>query len=200
MEIVEVLKRGNLSQREIAKRYGRAQSTISELAKEAGISPSHRRKRSPAAKDPKSSFTREQRVSLTDRILGVIGSMVDEGGLNPRELKDATMALKQTLEARRAEDFPEPEPSLEPDESGWVDVGLGDLRVHKKDTELIQRFEELPEKLQRERERMEAGVEGAFPSYGVDPETSPAWMVEAYERMLAKKRGEDVEFEGQGLS
>jgi len=107
LEIVEVLKKGNLSHREIAKRFGRAQSTISMLAREAGITPTHRRRRTAAAKDPDSTYSREERVAIADRALGVLNDLLSSGGLNPRELKDVTAALKQTLDARRSEDFPE---------------------------------------------------------------------------------------------
>ena len=51
LQIVDALKKGNLSHREIAKRFGRAQSTISMLARDAGVSPTHRRRRTAAARD-----------------------------------------------------------------------------------------------------------------------------------------------------
>jgi Helix-turn-helix domain len=104
LEIVEVLKRGNLSHRAIAKQFNRSQSTISTIAKDAGITATHRRRRSPAAKDLEGSFTREERINLTDRVLGVIGGLVEGGGLSPRDLRETTQALKQALDARRAED------------------------------------------------------------------------------------------------
>jgi transposase-like protein len=105
LRIVEALKKGNLSHRAIAKQFNRSQSTISTIAKDAGITPTHRRKRTPAAQDVEGSFTREERINLTDRVLGVIGGLVEDGGLSPRDLRETTQALKQALDARRSEDI-----------------------------------------------------------------------------------------------
>ncbi len=109
LEIVAALKRGNLSHRELAKRFNRAQSTISQIARDAGVAPTHRRKRSPRAHDVEGTYSREERIALVDRALGVIGGLVEGGGLNARELRETTQALKAALEARRAEDILEPE-------------------------------------------------------------------------------------------
>jgi transposase-like protein len=119
LEIVEALRKGNASHRELARRFKRSQSTISKLARDSGITPVHRRMRSPAAADLEGSFTREERINLTDRVLGVIGALVEGGGLNPRE---------QTLDARRAEDIDPPEQSEESKQNTWVPLGLGDIR------------------------------------------------------------------------
>jgi transposase-like protein len=128
LEIVEALRKGNASHRELARRFKRSQSTISKLARDSGITPVHRRMRSPAAADLEGSFTREERINLTDRVLGVIGALVEGGGLNPRELRETTQALKQTLDARRAEDIAPPEQSEESKQNTWVPLGLGDIR------------------------------------------------------------------------
>ena len=128
LEIVEALRRGNLSHRELAQRFNRAQSTISKIARDSGITPTHRRRRSPAATDLEGSFTREERINLTDRVLGVIGGLVEGGGLSARDLRETTQALKQALDARRAEDI-EPESTNESGELGSVPVGLGEMRV-----------------------------------------------------------------------
>jgi IS30 family transposase len=77
LQIVEALKRGNLSHRALAQEFNRSQSTISQIARDAAIPPTHRRRRSPAAKDLEGSFTREERINLTDRVLGVIGGLVE---------------------------------------------------------------------------------------------------------------------------
>jgi transposase len=127
LEILEALKRGSQSHHEIAKRFGRAQSTISKLARDAGITPTHRRRRSPAAQDLEGSFTREERIRLTDRVLGVIGALVEGGGLNPRELREITQALKQTLDARRAEDT-EPDSQQSKERELWP-LGLGEMAI-----------------------------------------------------------------------
>jgi hypothetical protein len=133
------------------------------------------------------SFTREERVNLTDRILSVIGEMVEGGGLNPRELRETTMALKQTLDARRAEDFPEVEETggaKNEEEDPFIDVGMGELRMRKSWVEQVDKD------LEQQKEAMLNLKPGAFPSYGVNPEHDPPWMVEAYHKMLAKKRDE----------
>lgn len=106
LEIVEVLKRDNLSHRAVAKQFNRSQSTVSQIARDAGITPTHRRRRTPAAKDIGGSFGGRERIKLADSVLGVISQMIKGGGHNPRELKDITQALMLALEARRAEDPP----------------------------------------------------------------------------------------------
>ena len=104
LEIVEALRRGNLSHRALAQQFNRSQSTISGIAKDAGISSSHRRKRTPAAKDLESTYSREERIRFEDRILGVLDEMVAAGGLSPREVRELAQAAKVALDARRSED------------------------------------------------------------------------------------------------
>src|SRR5215212_3681720 len=104
LEIVEALRRGNLSHRALAQQFDRAQSTISAIAKDAGISSSHRRKRTPAAKDLESTYSKEERIRFEDRILGVLDEMVAAGGLSPREVREVAQAAKVALDARRSED------------------------------------------------------------------------------------------------
>jgi transposase len=169
LEIVEVLKKGNLSHREIAARFNRAQSTVSKLARDAGITPTHRRRRTPAARDVESTYTREERINFVDRIIGVLGGMVDGGGLSPREAREVTQAAKVALDARRSEDVEHSEAALgqgnltpqelekkgfegltpqELEKHGWVDVGLGDVRIHP-DTEIGRELLEAGEKAER---------------------------------------------------
>ena len=128
LEIVEVLKRGNLSHRAVAKQFNRSQSTVSQIARDAGITPTHRRRRTPAAKDIGGSFGGRERIKLADSVLGVISEMIKGGGHSPRELKDITQALKLALEARRAEDLPETDEAKK-DEIEYVDTPLGDLKL-----------------------------------------------------------------------
>jgi hypothetical protein len=127
LQIVDVLKKGNLSHREIAKRFNRAQSTISSIARDAGITPRHRRRRTPAARDVESTYSREERINFVDRIIGALGAMVDAGGLSPKEAREVTQAAKVALDARRSEDI-EPEENKKDDED-LVSIGLGDMRV-----------------------------------------------------------------------
>ena len=109
VEILEMLRRGNLTHREIGRRVNRAQSSISKLARDANITPVNRRKRSPAAKDVEGTFSRDERVNLADKVLGVVSGLVEEGGLSPKDLRETTLALKEALAARRMEDQPEEE-------------------------------------------------------------------------------------------
>jgi hypothetical protein len=48
---------------------------------------------------------------VADKALSALEELISSGGLNPREMKEATQALKATLDARRAEDYPELETS-----------------------------------------------------------------------------------------
>jgi IS30 family transposase len=67
LEIVEALKRGNLSHREIARRFDRAQSTVSAIAKDAAITPTNRRKRTPAATAVEDTYSRRRRPPSNKR-------------------------------------------------------------------------------------------------------------------------------------
>jgi hypothetical protein len=109
VEILEMLRRGNLTHREIGRRVNRAQSSISKLARDANITPVNKSKRSPAAKDVEGTFSRDERVNLADKVLGVVSGLVEEGGLSPKDLRETTLALKEALAARRMEDQPEEE-------------------------------------------------------------------------------------------
>jgi transposase-like protein len=111
LEIAEVLRKGTLSHREIARQFKRSQSTISKLARDAGITPSHRRKRTPAASDVESTYDQRERVDFADRFLGVLDGMISDGGLSPRDAREVAQAAKVVLDARRAED-------IEPEQSG----------------------------------------------------------------------------------
>src|SRR5215210_3910359 len=131
LEIVEALRRGNLSHRALAQQFNRSQSTISGIAKDAGISSSHRRKRTPAAKDLESTYSREERIRFEDRILGVLDEMVAAGGLSPREVREVAQAAKVALDARRSEDGGDRlgDEKAEKSNQTFVKVGLGDLAV-----------------------------------------------------------------------
>ena len=80
LEIVEVLKRGNLSHRAVAKQFNRGQSTVSALARDAGIASSHRRRRTVAAKDVEETYSREEHVAIADKALGVLNDLICSGG------------------------------------------------------------------------------------------------------------------------
>jgi transposase-like protein len=127
LEIIEALKRGNLSHQEIAKRFKRAQSTVSSIARDAGITPTHRRRRTPAARDVEGTFNQEERINFVDRFIGVLDGMISGGGLTPREAREVSQAAKVALDARRSEDLPD-----EGDEQGQRFEpleGMGDMAI-----------------------------------------------------------------------
>jgi transcriptional regulator with XRE-family HTH domain len=117
-QILEMLRRGNLTHREISRRMGRAQSSISRLAKSEDIQTVHKRKRTAVAKDVEGTFSRDERVALADKVLGVVSGLIEGGGLNAKDLRETTMALKEALAARRLEDQPE-EAGKETDDTVW---------------------------------------------------------------------------------
>jgi len=103
-KIVELLKRGNLSHRAIARQFNRSQSTISAIAKEEGITPTHRRRRSSAVESVEETYSKEKRIATADKVLASLDNLISSVGLTPREFREVSQAFKQTLEARRAED------------------------------------------------------------------------------------------------
>jgi transposase-like protein len=120
-EIISLLKKGNISHREISRRFNRSQSTISKLARDANITPVNRRKRTPAAEELEGSFTREERINVADSAIGVISGLLKSGGLSPKDLRETTASLKTALEARRMEDIePDPEEKKQ-DATVWLE-------------------------------------------------------------------------------
>ena len=77
---MEALRRDNLSHRAIAQQFNRSQSTVSFIARDAGIASSHRRKRTPVAKDLEGSFGREKRINLMDSVQAVVSQLVEVEG------------------------------------------------------------------------------------------------------------------------
>lgn len=125
LQIAEALRKGNLSHHEIGKRFGRAQSTISKIARDAGITPTHRRRRTPSAKDVEGTYDREERVNFTDRFIDTLSRMIGGGGLTPREAREVAQAAKVALDARRAEDT-EPDRQEGEEPELWP-LGLGEM-------------------------------------------------------------------------
>jgi transposase-like protein len=150
LEIVEALRRGNLSHHEIATRFNRAQSTVSKIARDAGITPTHRRKRSPAAKDVESTYGKAERVEFADRFISVLQDMVQSGGLSPRDVREVAQASKVLLDARRNEDY---EPGHESTESG------GQMTVDRSAGLSAINLEEMFGRLDREQEALDADRE-----------------------------------------
>jgi hypothetical protein len=175
LEILEVLRRGNLSHHEIAKRFNRAQSTVSKIARDASITPTHRRKRSGAAKDPETTYGKEQRIAFQDRFIGVLEDMVESGGLTPKDVREVAQAAKVVLDARRSEDVEPDEDEKSQQSQTLVPLeGMGEMMADpntdvgremlKLEAQLLQGRDPwkerwAQEKAEREAERQEAGDE-----------------------------------------
>ena len=129
LEIVEALRKGNLSHRELAQRFNRAQSTISKLARDAGITPTHRRKRTPAASDVECTYDKRERVYFADRFIGVLDGMITEGGLSPRDAREVAQAAKVVLDARRSEDVELDEGQESKGERPYLPL-MGDMGIY----------------------------------------------------------------------
>jgi Trp operon repressor len=155
LRIVEALRRGNLSHRELAKQFNRAQSTISKIARDAGITSTHRRKRTPAASDVESTYDKQERVNFADRFIGVLDGMITDGGLSPKDAREVAQAAKVVLDARRSEDV-EPE---------GAETHTSSARGGAPVLNLEEEFRRIDEQLEEENSRRE----GSHPDkeYGV---------------------------------
>jgi hypothetical protein len=142
LEIVEALRKGNVSHRELAQRFNRAQSTVSKIARDSGITPAHRRKRTPAASDVESTYDWQERKNFADRFLGVLDGMVSEGGLSPRDTKEVAQAFKVVMDARRAEDVGPPEKSGEVKEEESAPHPLSGFNIEEEWNRLDRLYEE----------------------------------------------------------
>jgi hypothetical protein len=132
MEIAEVLRKGNLSHRDIAARFNRAQSTISKIARDAGITPTHRRRRTPAAShDLEITYDKQERINFQDRFIGVLDGMITDGGLSPREAREVAQASKVVFDARRAEDIEQPD-TPRPDEREHAAKALAGVNLEEE--------------------------------------------------------------------
>jgi transposase-like protein len=102
-KIVSLLKEGGLSQGAIARLVGRAQSTVSSVAAQEGLSaPRHR---TPVqANHARRVYAREQRRELLDKFLSLAEAMIDEGGMSPREIRELGQGIGTAIEKRRLED------------------------------------------------------------------------------------------------
>jgi hypothetical protein len=121
-EIIQLLRKGNLSHREISRRVNRAQSSISAIARDASITPVKKLKRTPAATEVEGTFSRDGRISVADSAIGVISELLRGGGLSPRDLKETTAALKTALESRRMEDVEVDPEEAKKDRTTWLEA------------------------------------------------------------------------------
>jgi len=209
MAAIEEMRQG-LPRNEIKERYGVAASTLSRWAQEAGVEgpepPTAVLRSRPLnkASAPIRDSSSETRRKMLDNMLTLINDLVQGGGLKSHDVKNLGTAAKSISEAHQREQqllreeqarATEEEQKSKDEEDPFITVE-GGLRMRKSWVEKVDRD------LEWEKERMLALEPGAFPSYGVHPERDPEWMVEAYHKMLAKKRGEGTleEYQGEGLA
>ena len=145
-KIVSLLKEGGLSQGAIARMVGRAQSTISSVAAREGLSaPRHR---TPIqANHARLVYAREQRRELLDKYLSLAESMLDAGGMSPREVRELGQGIGAALERRRLED--DQTGSITETRSGHPHHGVLNLE------EEFRKLDEMAEQELREQERQE---------------------------------------------
>jgi predicted transcriptional regulator len=102
-KIVSLLKEGGLSQGAIARLMGRAQSTVSSVATQEGLS-SPRHKTPVQANHARRAYAKEQRRELLDKFLSLAEAMIDAGGMSPREVRELAQGIGTAVEKRRLED------------------------------------------------------------------------------------------------
>ena len=145
-KIVSLLREGGLSQGAIARMVGRAQSTVSSVASQEGLSSPHH-KTPVQANHARRVYAREQRRELLDKFLSLAEAMIDAGGMSPREARELVQGIATAIEKRRLED----------DEAGSItETGSGHLRPGAINIEEeFRKLDELAEQERREQERLE---------------------------------------------
>jgi hypothetical protein len=138
-----LLKEGGLSQGAIARLVGRAQSTVSSVAAQEGLSaPRHR---TPVhANYARKVYAKEQRRKLHDKFLSLTEAQVDGGQMTPREMRELAQAIAIVTEKRR----------LEEDEAGSTKKTCSGSPHHFEPMNLQEEFKRLDE-LQRQQELSE---------------------------------------------
>jgi IS30 family transposase len=142
-KIISLLKEGGLSQGAIARLVGRAQSTISAVAAQEGLSaPRHR---TPVqANHARRVYAREQRRELLDKFLSLTEAMIDAGGMSPREVRELGQGIGTAIEKRRLED----------DEAGSITETRSEHPHHGR-IDLEEVFRKLDEQIEEEHLREE---------------------------------------------
>ena len=138
-KIVSLLKEGGLSQGAIARLVGRAQSTVSSVAAQEGLS-APRHKTPVQANHARRVYAREQRRELLDKFLSLAEAMVDAGGMSPREARELVQGIATAIEKRRLED----------DEAGSITETRSGGPHHR-----VLNLEEVFRTLDEEQERLE---------------------------------------------
>jgi transposase-like protein len=143
-KIVSLLKEGGLSQGAIARLVGRAQSTVSSVAAQEGLSaPRHR---TPVqANHARRVYAREQRRELLDKFLSLAEAMIDAGGMSPREVRELGQGIGTAIEKRRLED----------DEAGSITETRSGGPHDTKALNLEEVFRRLDEEMEEEQRREE---------------------------------------------
>jgi transposase-like protein len=146
-KIVSLLREGGLSQGAIARLVGRAQSTVSSVAAQEGLSaPRHR---TPVqANHARRVYAREQRRQLLDKFLSLTEAMIDAGGMSPREVRELGQGIGTAIEKRRLED----------DEAGSITETRSRHPQHGKfnlEEEFRKLDEQWEEEQRQEQERLE---------------------------------------------
>jgi len=152
-KIVSLLREGGLSQGAIAQQLGRAQSTISSVAAQEGLS-APRHKIPVQANHARQVYAREQRRELLDKFLSLAEAMVNAGGMSPREIRELAQGIGTALEKRRLED----------DEAGSITETRSGSPQHLKPINLEEEFKRLDESLEEEQRREEERREQQEPS------------------------------------
>jgi transposase-like protein len=138
-KIVTLLKEGGRSQGAIARLLGRAQSTVSSVAAQEGLSAP--RQRTPIqANHARRVYAREQRRELLDKFLSLAEAMLDAGGMSPREVRELGQGIGAALEKRRLED----------DEAGSITETRSGHPHHSKLLNLEEEFRKLDEQWEEE--------------------------------------------------
>jgi len=146
-KIVSLLEEGGLSQGAIARLVGRAQSTVSSVAAQEGLS-APRHKTPVQANHARRVYAREQRRELLDKFLSLAEAMIDAGGMSPREARELVQGIATAIEKRRLED----------DEAGSItETRSGGPHPGELNLEEVFRKldEEWAEQQRREEERLE---------------------------------------------
>src|SRR5215204_161289 len=142
-KIVSLLEEGGLSQGAIARLVGRAQSTVSSVAAQEGLS-APRHKTPVQANHARRVYAREQRRHLLDKFLLLAEAMIDAGGMSPKEVRELGQGIGTAIEKRRLED----------DEAGSI-TETRSGHSHDKPLNLQEEFAKLDAQLEEE-QRLEA--------------------------------------------
>jgi transposase-like protein len=148
--IVSLLKEGGLSQGAIGRLTGRAQSTISQVAAQEGLS-APRHKTPVQANHARRVYASEQRRELLDKFLSLAEAMIDAGGMSPREARELAQGIGTLLEKRRLED--DEAGSITENRSGHPDHGVLNLE------EVFRKLDEEQERLEEQQRQEQECVE-----------------------------------------